>query len=80
MAYKTCENCGSRIFNLGCVNCNEIHYINEQEMYTQFEIEETLRNEEAVRREEERSTCECGRQQRCGVRSGLCPITGIWHT
>ena len=26
------------------------------------------------------STCKCGRQRKCGVRSGLCPITGIWHT
>ena len=26
------------------------------------------------------STCECGRQKTCGLRSGLCPITGVWHT
>jgi len=33
MAYETCENCGSRIFNLGCVNCNEDDYINEGDEY-----------------------------------------------
>lgn len=27
MAYKTCDNCGSRIFEHGCVNCNESEYI-----------------------------------------------------
>ena len=26
---NTCENCGCRVYNLGCVNCNEIDYINE---------------------------------------------------
>lgn len=33
MAYKTCENCGSRIFEYGCVNCNETDYITMQEEY-----------------------------------------------
>lgn len=28
----------------------------------------------------QKGTCECGRQKKCGVRSGLCTITGIWHT
>jgi len=51
MAYKTCENCGSRIFNLGCVSCNEEDYIGEQNM---FEIEETERNEREVKREEQK--------------------------
>ena len=27
---KTCENCGSKMFNLGCINCNEADYIEEQ--------------------------------------------------
>lgn len=31
MAYKTCEDCGSRIFEHGCVNCNESDYISMQE-------------------------------------------------
>jgi hypothetical protein len=30
MAYKTCEDCGSRIFEYGCVNCNERDYITMQ--------------------------------------------------
>lgn len=28
---KTCENCGERVYNLGCVYCNEEAYIAEQE-------------------------------------------------
>jgi len=30
MSYKTCENCGGRIYKYGCVNCNEEDYIAEQ--------------------------------------------------
>lgn len=30
METKYCENCGCKIFSLGCVNCNEIDYIEEQ--------------------------------------------------
>lgn len=33
MAYKTCEDCGSRIFEHGCVNCNEQDYIDMQGAY-----------------------------------------------
>jgi hypothetical protein len=32
MAYKTCENCGSKVYGLGCVNCDEENYIAQQEM------------------------------------------------
>jgi hypothetical protein len=28
---KTCENCGCRVYALGCVNCNEDAYIDQQE-------------------------------------------------
>ena len=34
MSYKTCPDCGERVYNLGCVNCNEPAYIEEQEMLT----------------------------------------------
>lgn len=27
---KVCENCGCRVYNLGCVNCDEMDYIEEQ--------------------------------------------------
>jgi hypothetical protein len=27
---KTCPDCGERVYNLGCVNCNEAAYIDEQ--------------------------------------------------
>lgn len=30
----TCENCGCRVYKLGCVNCNEIAYIEEQDVLT----------------------------------------------
>ena len=28
---KTCPDCGSRVYNLGCVNCNESAYSEEME-------------------------------------------------
>jgi len=33
MAYKTCPDCGSRMFEHGCVNCNEPDYISMQGAY-----------------------------------------------
>ena len=27
---KTCPDCGERVYNVGCVNCNEAAYIQEQ--------------------------------------------------
>ena len=27
---KTCEDCGERVYSLGCVNCNEAAYIEQQ--------------------------------------------------
>ena len=32
MAYETCEDCGSRVYKLGCVNCDEENYILQQEI------------------------------------------------
>ena len=37
MAYKTCPDCGSRIFEYGCVNCNEQDYISMQGAYDELE-------------------------------------------
>lgn len=34
MTIKTCPDCGERVYNLGCVNCNEPAYIEEQEQLT----------------------------------------------
>jgi len=31
---KTCENCGERVYRLGCVNCDEPAYIEEQDRLT----------------------------------------------
>ena len=31
MSYKTCPDCGSRMFEYGCVNCNEKDYISMQD-------------------------------------------------
>lgn len=33
---NTCEYCGERVYALGCVNCNEAAYIEEQEMLTEL--------------------------------------------
>ena len=30
----TCPDCGERVYSLGCTNCNEAAYIEEQEMLT----------------------------------------------
>jgi hypothetical protein len=32
---KTCPNCGERVYNLGCVNCDEAAYIEEQQQLTE---------------------------------------------
>lgn len=31
---RTCENCGSRVYSLGCTWCDEEAYIEEQEYLT----------------------------------------------
>ena len=31
--YKTCEDCGCRIFEYGCVNCNEKDYIDMADIH-----------------------------------------------
>lgn len=36
MAYKTCENCGCKVYSLGCVNCNEIDYIEQQNLWDDY--------------------------------------------
>lgn len=33
MSYKTCENCGCKVYSHGCVNCNEGEYISMQSYY-----------------------------------------------
>lgn len=30
---KTCEDCGCRVYSLGCVNCDEDAYIEQQESF-----------------------------------------------
>lgn len=40
MAYETCENCGSRVYKLGCTWCDEEEYIEEQAALTAREIAE----------------------------------------
>lgn len=34
---KTCQDCGERVYNLGCTNCNEGAYIEEQEYLTELQ-------------------------------------------
>lgn len=33
---KTCPDCGERVYSLGCTNCNEQVYIDEQVMLTEL--------------------------------------------
>lgn len=35
---KTCEDCGCRIYEYGCVNCNEADYIEMQGEYDEVEM------------------------------------------
>lgn len=35
MGVKSCQDCGARVYRLGCVNCNEDAYVKEQEMLTE---------------------------------------------
>ena len=44
MAYKTCDDCGSRIFEYGCVNCYEQDYIAMQDYNNDFLAECYERN------------------------------------
>lgn len=39
---KTCPNCGERVYRLGCVNCDEAAYIEQQEMLDQLALDELL--------------------------------------
>ena len=32
MKYQTCEDCGSRVYQYGCTNCNEQDYIDMQDV------------------------------------------------
>ena len=40
MAYKTCPDCGSRIFEYGCISCNEEDYISMQGIHDEPEENE----------------------------------------
>lgn len=64
---RTCEDCGSRVYNLGCVNCNEEAYIAEQERLTNLDIQEA----EAIKRAQARHNPRCasnwGDRCNCGA-------------
>lgn len=51
---KTCENCGSRVYGLGCVNCDEMNYIEEQEYLTQVYAAEQARDDRIAKDEEKK--------------------------
>lgn len=38
MAFKDCPDCGSRVYELGCVNCNEVAYIEAQDDYGEADL------------------------------------------
>lgn len=60
---KTCPDCGSRVYSLGCVNCEEANYIEEQKQLTELQYPQDV-NPFDERRFEMRSCddgiCECG--------------------
>lgn len=37
---KTCPDCGERVYSLGCTNCNEVAYIDEQVRLTELQYPE----------------------------------------
>jgi hypothetical protein len=45
---KTCENCGSNVYGLGCVNCDEVNYIEEQEYLTDLMVRDQEREDRAA--------------------------------
>lgn len=42
---NTCPNCGCRVYQLGCVNCDEMAYIDQQDVLAQIEDDERRRCE-----------------------------------
>lgn len=42
---ETCENCGVKKENLGCLNCNEIEYIEEQYISQDLQVPKTIEQE-----------------------------------
>lgn len=59
MAYKTCPDCGSRIFNHGCVNCDEMDYISMQGAYD-------------TKEKSERFLCALSSEKRCDKQCFTC--------
>lgn len=61
MAYKTCPDCGELVYNLGCTNCNELAYIEEQDRLTDLYGSD---DEREIRRKAEHATVEAPPQRR----------------
>lgn len=54
MSYKTCLDCGCRIYEYGCVNCNEQDYI---DMQNDFEYDPLPRPSDSIKiNDEEKET------------------------
>jgi hypothetical protein len=45
---ETCPDCGCRVYALGCVNCNEEDYIEEQDMLTDLQYPRELQSQQDV--------------------------------
>lgn len=52
--YKTCENCGGRVYKLGCENCDEMNFIAEQEELTDYYNKERAADEARYKREQDK--------------------------
>jgi hypothetical protein len=43
---KTCPDCGCRVYSLGCTNCNEEAYIEQQAMFDELPEEYAARKDD----------------------------------
>lgn len=57
---KSCENCGCRVSRLGCENCNEAHYIDEQYADLGMETPESIYEEMR-----EKPIADCNKDSNC---------------
>ena len=45
---KVCDNCGERVYSLGCVNCNEAAYMEAANVREQVRLDELPQGEAGV--------------------------------
>lgn len=48
---KYCENCGEKFYSRGCVNCNEVNYIEDQYHDLSMDVPDSIYDEQKRNRE-----------------------------